>query len=159
MPLQIGTTDKFSPVIFISCSRTGFHEQVKMVTRDMDMDVWNSLPNYHSVITRKNVALGQKYKWTLPIDPRPHVRHASQNIKYHATWPLRAIRWQCRREREWQGVTRTPKEFNPRQWYSGNAFTWNSFEIPPEVIQCWIWCKIQAGATRRRGSLYILSSL
>ncbi len=38
-----------------------------------------------------NVALGRTYKWTLPIDPRLHVRRPSENIMDRPTWPYGAL--------------------------------------------------------------------
>ncbi len=71
---------------------------------------------YSTVIEQKNVAFQQKSKRTLPIDPRLHVQHPSENVIDYPTRPLRAVGWQCWGERARQGMTSTPKDLSPRQW-------------------------------------------
>ncbi len=46
---------------------------------------------YIFISSKKNVSLGQKSKWTLPIDRIPHVWHPSQNIIDHPNGPYELL--------------------------------------------------------------------
>ncbi len=102
---------------------------------------------YSTVIEQKNVAFQQKSKRTLPIDPRLHVQHPSENVIDYPTRPLRAVGWQCWGERTAGHDQHAQRSQPTTMVYSEDSFMRNSFEIPPDVMLCWIGREIQADGT------------